>query len=162
MAFELQQPGEDHTLTALVRVPQNMDRFVFLPQDLTTGKRIEMVTIETLINLFFERMFPGYEVVGAGAFRVIRDSEMEIDDEAADLVVEFESALKQRRRGQVIRLEIERSMPRGLRRRIADELHVGIEDTFEVEGFLALADASKLCEIERPQLKFQPFNARFP
>lgn len=162
LAFELQQPGEDHTLTALVRVPQNMDRFVFLPQDLTTGKRIEMVTIETLINLFFERMFPGYEVVGAGAFRLIRDSEMEIDDEAADLVVEFESALKQRRRGQVIRLEIERSMPRGLRRRIADELHVGIEDTFEVEGFLALADASKLCDIERPKLKFQPFNARFP
>ncbi|WP_027835195.1 RNA degradosome polyphosphate kinase [Maritalea myrionectae] len=162
LAFELQQRGEDHTLTALVRVPQNMDRFVFLPQDLTTGKRIEMVTIETLINLFFERMFPGYEVVGAGAFRLIRDSEMEIDDEAADLVVEFESALKQRRRGQVIRLEIERSMPRGLRRRIADELHVGIEDTFEVEGFLALADASKLCDIERPKLKFQPFNARFP
>lgn len=162
LAFELQQPGADSTLTALVRVPQNMDRFVFLPQDLTTGKRIEMVTIETLINLFFQRMFPGYDVVGAGAFRLIRDSEMEIDDEAADLVVEFESALKQRRRGQVIRLEIERSMPRGLRRRIADELHVGIEDTFEVEGFLALADASKLCDIERPKLKFQPFNARFP
>ncbi|MCF4099864.1 RNA degradosome polyphosphate kinase [Maritalea mediterranea] len=162
LAFELQQPGADHMLTALVRVPQNMERFIFLPQDLTTGKRIEMVAIETLINLFFERMFPNYEVVGAGAFRVIRDSEMEIDDEAADLVVEFESALKQRRRGQVIRLEIERSMPRGLRRRIADELHVGIEDTFEVEGFLALADASKLCDIERPKLKFQPFNARFP
>lgn len=162
LAFELHQPGADHTLTALVRVPQNMERFVFLPQDLTTGKRIEIVAIETLINLFFERMFPGYEVVGAGAFRVIRDSEMEIDDEAADLVVEFESALKQRRRGQVIRLEIERSMPRALRRRIADELHVGIEDTFEVEGFLALADASKLCDIERPKLKFQPFNARFP
>ncbi len=162
LAFELQQPGADHTLTALVRVPQNMERFIFLPQDLTTGSRIEMVTIETLINLFFERMFPGYDVVGAGAFRVIRDSEMEIDDEAADLVVEFESALKQRRRGQVIRLEIERSMPRALRRRIADELHVGIEDTFEVEGFLALSDASKLCDIERPKLKFQPFNARFP
>lgn len=162
LAFELQRPDEDETLTALVRVPANVERFVQIPDDLTAGRQIEMVTIETLINMFFHGMFPGYEVVGSGAFRVIRDSEMEIDDEAADLVVEFESALKQRRRGQVIRLEIERSMPRRLRKRIADELHVGQEDTFEVEGFLALADASFVCGIDRPDLKFKPFNARFP
>jgi len=162
LAFELKRPDEDETLTALVRVPNNVERFVFIPEELCQGKRIEMVTIETLINLFFEGMFPGYEVVGAGAFRVIRDSEMEIDDEAADLVVEFESALRQRRRGQVIRLEIERSMPRKLRKRIADELRVGQEDTFEVEGFLALADASSICSIDRSELKFKPFNARFP
>ncbi|WP_415156755.1 RNA degradosome polyphosphate kinase [Maritalea sp.] len=162
LAFELQRPDEDDTLTALVRVPNNIERFVFLPDELTSGKRIEMVTIETLINLFFEGMFPGHKVVGSGAFRVIRDSEMEIDDEAADLVVEFESALRQRRRGQVIRLEIERSMPRKLRKRIADELHVGQEDTFEVEGFLALSDASGICEVDRSDLKFKPFNARFP
>lgn len=162
LAFELKRPDEDETLTALVRVPNNVERFVFIPEELTQGKRIEMVTIETLINLFFEGMFPGHDVVGAGAFRVIRDSEMEIDDEAADLVVEFESALRQRRRGQVIRLEIERSMPRKLRKRIADELRVGQEDTFEVEGFLALADASSICSIDRSELKFKPFNARFP
>ncbi|GLQ18596.1 RNA degradosome polyphosphate kinase [Maritalea porphyrae] len=162
LAFELKRPDEDETLTALVRVPNNVERFVFIPEELTLGKRIEMVTIETLINLFFEGMFPGHDVVGAGAFRVIRDSEMEIDDEAADLVVEFESALRQRRRGQVIRLEIERSMPRKLRKRIADELRVGQEDTFEVEGFLALADASSICSIDRSELKFKPFNARFP
>jgi len=162
LAFELKRPDEDETLTALVRVPNNVDRFVLLPEELTQNKRIEMVTIETLINLFFEGMFPGHEVVGAGAFRVIRDSEMEIDDEAADLVVEFESALRQRRRGQVIRLEIDRAMPRKLRKRIADELHVGQEDTFDVEGFLALSDASNICSIDRPDLKFRPFNARFP
>ncbi|MGJ8529234.1 RNA degradosome polyphosphate kinase [Maritalea sp.] len=162
LAFELQRPGEDDSLTALVRVPNNVSRFVHLPEELTSGKRIEMVTIETLINLFFESLFPGYEVIGSGAFRVIRDSEMEIDDEAEDLVVEFESALRQRRRGQVIRLEIQRSMPRKLRKRIAEELHVGQEDTFEVEGFLALADASNICDVDRPDLKFKPFNARFP
>jgi polyphosphate kinase len=145
-----------------VRVPANVERFVQIPDDLTAGRQTEMVTIETLVNMFFQGMFPGYEILGSGAFRVIRDSEMEIDDEAADLVVEFESALKQRRRGQVIRLEIERSMPRRLRKRIADELHVGQEDTFEVEGFLALSDASAICGIDRPDLKFKPFNARFP
>ena len=69
-------------------------------------------------------MFPGHEVIGSGTFRVIRDSEIEIDDEAADLVVEFESALRQRRRGQVIRLEIERSMPRALKRQIGEQLGV--------------------------------------
>jgi len=162
LAFELKQPDEDESLTALVRVPSNIERFIHLPEDLTEGKRHEMVAIETVVNLFFDKLFPGYVIQGSGAFRVIRDSEMEIDDEAADLVVEFESALKQRRRGQVIRLEIDRSMPRKLRKRIADELRVGVEDTFEVEGFLALADAADICGIDRNDLKFKRFNARFP
>ncbi len=162
LAFEMVRPGTTSTLTALVRVPSNLDRFITLPAELTEDGRIEVVTIDTIINLFFHKMFPGYEVAGSGAFRVIRDSEIEIDDEAADLVVEFESALRQRRRGQVIRLEIEKKMPRALRRQISDRLGVGATDTFEVEGFLGLADASKICEIDRPDLKFQPYMPRFP
>ena len=162
LAFEMVRPGTTSTLTALVRVPSNLDRFITLPADLTEDGRIEVVTIDTIINLFFHKMFPGYEVAGSGAFRVIRDSEIEIDDEAADLVVEFESALRQRRRGQVIRLEIEKKMPRALRRQISERLGVGPSDTFEVEGFLGLADASKICEIDRPDLKFQPYMPRFP
>ena len=162
LAFEMVRPGTTSTLTALVRVPGNLDRFITLPAELTEDGRIEVVTIDTIINLFFHKMFPGYEVAGSGAFRVIRDSEIEIDDEAADLVVEFESALRQRRRGQVIRLEIERKMPRALRRQISERLGVGPTDTFEVEGFLGLADASKICEIDRADLKFQPYMPRFP
>jgi polyphosphate kinase len=162
LAFEMIRPGTTSTLTALVRVPGNLDRFITLPSSLTEEGRIEVVTIDTIINLFFHKMFPGYEVAGSGAFRVIRDSEIEIDDEAADLVVEFESALRQRRRGQVIRLEIEKKMPRALRRQISDRLGVGPTDTFEVEGFLGLADASKICEIERADLKFPPYMPRFP
>jgi polyphosphate kinase len=162
LAFEMIRPGTTSTLTALVRVPGNIDRFVTLPGDLSEASRIEVVAIDTIINLFFHKMFPGYEVAGSGAFRVIRDSEIEIDDEAADLVVEFESALRQRRRGQVIRLEIEKKMPRALRRHISERLGVEGADTFEVEGFLGLADASKICEIERPDLKFPPYMPRFP
>ncbi|HEY8594336.1 MAG TPA: RNA degradosome polyphosphate kinase [Devosiaceae bacterium] len=162
LAFLLTQPGAAAVMTALVRVPTNLDRFITLPSALASDGRVEMVTIESVVNLFVHKMFPGYEVAGSGAFRVVRDSEIEIDDEAADLVVEFESALRQRRRGQVIRLEIERSMPRHLRRQIAEELGVGAEDTFEVEGFLGLADAAKLCNIDRPDLKFPPYHARFP
>lgn len=162
LAFELTRPGTSQTLTALVRVPSNLDRFIALPSTLTAGGRVEVVTIDTLINLFFHKMFPGYEVAGSGAFRVIRDSEIEIDDEALDLVIEYESALRQRRRGQVIRLEIEKKMPRALRRQISERLGATAGDTFEVEGFLGLADASKICDIDRPDLKFEPYMPRFP
>ncbi len=162
LAFELVRSGSTQTLTALVRVPSNLDRFITLPGNLTTENRVEVVTIDTLINIFIGKMFPGYEVSGSGSFRIIRDSEIEIDDEAADLVVEFESALRQRRRGQVIRLEIDRKMPRALRRHISERLGIGDADTFEVEGFLGLADASRICDIDRPDLKFPPYVPRFP
>jgi polyphosphate kinase len=162
LAFELVRQGGSQTLTALVRVPSNLDRFVTLPADLTAASRVEVVTIDTLINLFITKMFPGYEVAGSGSFRIIRDTEIEIDDEAEDLVIEFESALRQRRRGQAIRLEISKRMPRSLRRQISERLGVGETDTFEVEGFLGLADAAKICDIERADLKFPPYMPRFP
>jgi polyphosphate kinase len=162
LAFELKRPNSDQPLTALVRIPGNLDRFINLPSGLVSEGRSEVVTIDTLVKLFFHKMFPGHEVVGSGAFRVIRDSEIEIDDEAADLVVEFESALRQRRRGQVIRLEIERSMPRALKRQIGEQLGVKEADVFEVHGFLGLADARKICDVDRADLKFTPYLARFP
>ena len=162
LAFELVRQGGTQTLTALVRVPGNLDRFVTLPADLTAASRVEVVTIDTLINLFITKMFPGYEVTGSGSFRIIRDTEIEIDDEAEDLVIEFESALRQRRRGQAIRLEISKRMPRSLRRQISERLGVGETDTFEVEGFLGLADAAKICDIDRADLKFPPYMPRFP
>ncbi|MBO9587942.1 RNA degradosome polyphosphate kinase [Devosia sp.] len=162
LAFELKRPDSDQPLTALVRIPGNLDRFINLPNDLVSEGRSEVVTIDTLVKLFFHKMFPGHEVVGSGAFRIIRDSEIEIDDEAADLVVEFESALRQRRRGQVIRLEIERSMPRALQRQIGEQMGIRDADVFEVNGFLGLADARKICDVERPDLKFPPYIARFP
>ncbi|MDB5613368.1 MAG: degradosome polyphosphate kinase [Devosia sp.] len=162
LAFELKRPDNDISLTALVRIPGILDRFINLPSGLVSEGRSEVVTIDTLVKLFFHKMFPGHEVVGSGAFRVIRDSEIEIDDEAADLVVEFESALRQRRRGQVIRLEIESSMPRALKRQIGEQLGVKEGDVFEVQGFLGLADARKVCDVDRPDLKFVPYHARFP
>ncbi|HTN64454.1 MAG TPA: RNA degradosome polyphosphate kinase, partial [Devosia sp.] len=162
LAFELNRPNNDQPLTALVRIPANLDRFINLPGGLVSDGRSEVVTIDTLVKLFFHKMFPGHEVVGSGAFRLIRDSEIEIDDEAADLVIEFESALRQRRRGQVIRLEVESTMPRALKRQISEQLRVKDGDIFEVHGFLGLADAAKICDIDRPDLKFTPYHARFP
>lgn len=162
LAFQLDRATDNSRLTALVRVPSNLDRFIKLPTKAISDRQVEMVTVETMVQLFFHKIFPGYNIVGHGSFRIVRDSEIEIDDEAADLVVEFESALRQRRRGQVIRLEIERSMPRSLKRLIAEELGISAEDTFEVEGFMALADAGKICDLDRPELKFPRYHARFP
>ena len=146
-----------------MRVPSNLDRFITLPSGLATEGRIEVVTIDTLINLFFHKMFPGYEVAGSGAFRVIRDSEIEIDDEAADLVVEFETALRQRRRGQVIRLEIEKKMPRALRRQIsrAARRHRGRH----VRGRRVSSASPMPARSARstgPDLKFPPYMPRYP
>ncbi|VAW15308.1 Polyphosphate kinase [hydrothermal vent metagenome] len=162
LAIQLQH-GEDKKRTmALVRIPDNMDRFITLPDQLSEERRVELVTIETVVNLSFQHMFPGYEIVGSGAFRVIRDSELEINDEASDLVEEFETALRQRRRGLAIRLEVENAMPKSLRRQIADKLGIAREDIFEGSGFLGLADAAQICDINRPDLLFKRYLARFP
>ncbi|MCF6301713.1 MAG: RNA degradosome polyphosphate kinase, partial [Devosiaceae bacterium] len=167
MAVELDQSkgarnGGGGRMMALVRIPGNLDRFVTLPGELSNDERTEMVTIENVIALSFDHMFPGYEVIGSGAFRILRDSELEIDEEAADLVEEFETALKQRRRGVTIRLEVEKSMSKSLRRQIADKLGITRAEIFEGSGFLGLADASFICSIPRSDLLFPKYNARFP
>ena len=162
VAVQLEREGDARRMMALVRLPNNLDRFVTLPAELSDNKRTEMVTIEKVISLSFDHMFPGYQVLGSGAFRILRDSELEINEEAADLVEEFETALKQRRRGTTIRLEVERSMPKSLRRQIADELCITRAEIFEGSGFLGLADAKAICDIVRPDLLFPTYNARFP
>ncbi|GHD49542.1 polyphosphate kinase [Thalassobaculum fulvum] len=157
LAMQLRAVGGAHEMQGLIQLPQQIGRFVRLP-----GDTIRFIPIEQVILLFVDRLFPNFRVRGQGVFRVIRDSEMEIDEEAEDLVLSFETALKARRRGNVIRLAVDRSMPVPLQELVIDELKVAREDVFALEEMVGLADLSQLIVSERPDLLWTPFNARFP
>ncbi|MCW2315342.1 polyphosphate kinase [Rhodoblastus acidophilus] len=146
-------------MKALVRVPQNIERFVRLP-DLPGGFRL--VAMETLILTHIQKLFPGYAVKGKGLFRIVRDSDIEIEEEAEDLVRLFETALKRRRRGSVIRLETDAQMPADLRAFVAEEMDVEADEVIALDGMLALKDLSEVVSLPRVDLKFKPYTPRFP
>ncbi|MDB5571728.1 MAG: ppk [Hyphomicrobiales bacterium] len=160
VALELQNIRDGSRLNALVRLPQKVERFVRMPD--FGGHVTRLVPLETLIAQKTHRLFPGYKVVGQGHFRVLRDSDLEIEEEAEDLVRFFESALKRRRRGLVIRLEIDATAPESLRDFIAEQLNVTDDETFIHDGMLALNELSEIVALNRPELKFAPYNPRYP
>ena len=145
-------------VNAIIRLPQQTDRFVRLPGH--TG--IRLIPLEQVIRLHLDRLFPGFNVLEIGFFRVVRDSEIEIDEESEDLVRHFESALKQRRRGSVIDLVVNKDMPEELRQLLTERLRIDHKDATAVDGELGLADLGQIITSERPDLLFEPFSARFP
>jgi polyphosphate kinase len=156
LIFELRR-GRDAPIRELIMLPTAVPRFIRIP-----GKKGRYISLETLIRRKTDYLFPKYTVLRGGAFRVIRDSDIEVEEEAEDLVRYFRTAIKRRRRGRVVRLEIEPEMPDSLVRGIKQGLDADnaiISDEFSLLG---LNDLSTIVEEDRPDLKFRPFDPRFP
>ncbi|MDE2579640.1 MAG: RNA degradosome polyphosphate kinase [Hyphomicrobiales bacterium] len=162
MALEIVGHNDRQRRLALVRMPNKVERFVRIPEFVSGQGVARFVPLEALILMNSDRLFPDFDVVGKGMFRVIRDSDLEVEEEAEDLVRLFETALKRRRRGTVIRLEVESSMPQGLREFVVEELDASADQLFVLDGMLALNDLSEIVSLDRPDLKFTPYNPRFP
>ncbi len=157
LILEMRRVSDDEQLRALLMLPSLLPRFIRLP-----GRAARFISLENTIRMFFGELFPGYELIGDGAFRVIRDSDIEVEEEAEDLVRFYQTALKRRRRGEVIRLKFEAMTPVPLRRLVRDALQVNDRDVTVVAGILGVADLSILVDEDRPDLKFEPYAPRFP
>jgi polyphosphate kinase len=157
--LQLRRVQGKRTLMALLPLPPQIDRFVRLP-----GPSIRFLPLEELIALFLDRLFPGHAVVHRGRFRLIRDSDVEINEEAEDLVQIYQSAIKRRRRGEVVSISVNTDMPEALRAFLFDQLEIAEHgvDVFELDRILNIGDVSALIVDDRPDLKFRPYEPRFP
>jgi polyphosphate kinase len=159
LVLQLQRLRDKSRLQALLPLPPQLERFIRLP---ARKGNTRFFSLENCVRLFINHLFPSYTLLGHGAFRIIRDSDIEMEEEAEDLVRYFESVLKRRRRGQVIRLKIEQSMPADLQAMVVDQMEVDPNDVVYVSGVLGVSDLSQLIVEDRPDLKFEPYTPRFP
>ena len=157
LVFNLETPVEREAVTELLMIPQTLPRFIRLP-----GAGFRYIALDTLIRDQFDLLFPGFLVLGSGAFRVLRDSDIEVEEEAEDLVRYFRTAIKRRRRGRVIRLEFLADTPDDLEMMVRTGLHAEVALVAESAGFIGVADLAQLVEADRPDLKFTPYSPRFP
>ncbi|WP_095590760.1 RNA degradosome polyphosphate kinase [Actibacterium ureilyticum] len=159
LALQLERTRDGRPLQALLPIPHQIDRFVPLPAP--RGQH-RFLPLEELLLIHIGLLFPGYQATGSCTFRVLRDSDLEVEDEAEDLVREFEVALKRRRRGEVVRMKLSTGAPEGLRRVIMRELNITENEVVEVHGLIGVADLSELVLDDRPDLLWPSFTPRIP
>ena len=163
LALKMLRKSDNKTFYALAPIPTQVARFWELPAAKTRRKaQRKFVALESFLILYLDKLFPGCRLLGSGLFRIIRDSDVEIEEEAEDLVREFEARLKRRRLGDVVRVEIHASMPEDIREFILEGLDADVQDVVTLDGKLGLAEMSQLIPNDRTDLKFKAFTARFP
>ena len=159
MALTLARDDDRGQMSALIPLPAQVERFVRLP---AADGPIRFVMLEELVGMFMQRLFPGFQVQGSGLFRLIRDTDVEFEEEAEDLVQSYESALKRRRRGIAIQLTLQSDMPGNLRELVIDAVNAPPDEIYTETGVIGLVDVKQLIVDDRPDLLFAPYTARFP
>ncbi len=159
LALQMKRERDGRELQALLPIPAQIDRFIRLP---APDGEARFLPLEELLLMHVTALFPGYKLTGSCSFRVLRDSDLEVEEEAEDLVREFETALKRRRRGHVVRMQISSNAPEALSKVITEELNVTSDEVFEVRGMIGLARLKELVLEERPDLLWQTFTPRVP
>ncbi|HUF57717.1 MAG TPA: RNA degradosome polyphosphate kinase [Thermohalobaculum sp.] len=160
LALHLQRKRDGEPLNALLPVPHQVSRYLRLEPG--PGGEVRFLPLESLLALSLDELFPGYEPTGRCVFRVLRDSDIEVEEEAEDLMLEFETALKRRRRGEVIRLKMTRASPPALKALIRRQLSVEENEIIEVDGLVGIADVEELIVDDRPELRWTPYQPRMP
>jgi len=161
LVFKLVREEDGGTMRALLPLPPQVERFIRLPSRRGSGA-MRFVLLEDVILLFLDRLFPGFIMAESGLFRLIRDTDVEFEEEAEDLVRSYESALKRRRRGRAIRLSVTANTPSDILDFVAEELDAPRSEVFVVDGLLGLSDLTQLIVDDRPDLLFTPYTPRFP
>ncbi|MBM3591113.1 MAG: RNA degradosome polyphosphate kinase [Alphaproteobacteria bacterium] len=161
LVFKLVREEDGGTMRALLPLPPQVQRFIRLPSRRGAGA-MRFVLLEDVILLFLDRLFPGFIMAENGLFRLIRDTDVEFEEEAEDLVRSYESALKRRRRGRAIRLSVTANTPPDILDFVAEELDASRSEVFVVDGLLGLSDLTQLIVDDRPDLLFTPYTPRFP
>jgi polyphosphate kinase len=164
MALLLVRTENQQGMRAMLPLPAQVERFIRLPAaPAKDGKAaVRFILLEDLVMMFLDRVFPGFAVTGGGLFRLIRDTDVEFEEEAEDLVRSYETALKRRRRGVVIHLHVDPAMPEELRALVADELDADPDEIYIQTGLLAVTDVRQMIIDDRPDLLFPPYTPRFP
>ncbi len=157
LVLELLRDDDQSPLLALLPIPAQLKRFIRLPSD-----KLRFILIEDVLRLFLDRLFPNYSLIADGVFRIIRDSEMEVSEEAEDLVRVFESALKRRRRGHVVRLELNANIPDNLKNMVVKGLEVSKSEVIFAKGMIGIGDVSQLIVPDRMDIQYKPHSPRFP
>ena len=160
VALDLEAGTSDETKLGLVLLPIATPRYIRLPDQ--TGSGIRFIALESIVDLYVPVLFPGFASRGRCLFRVLRDSDIEIDDEAEDLIEQFEILLRRRRRGRIVRIKLDQASPQVLQDLIALALEAEPRDIVPVEGVIGLAQLAELIAPDRPDLQFPLYEPRYP